>query len=171
MRSSTTQMRLGIFVRPIAGLLWLLIGAFSSVEAATCAVSFGKGPNTKGIRAIHAANDGALLFAATSGVFRLDGDRLVRIGGDQTLGAVYPGFYSASDGTLLIGTTNGVFRRDGDRLVPVGQDTYAGRIMRFYTARDGTLLIGANISELTHRIAQFPPPGCLVWVSRPCRAI
>jgi hypothetical protein len=144
MRSRTTRMRLGIFVHPVAGLLWLLIGAVSTVEAATCAVSFGTGPNVEGITAFHAANDGALLFAATSGVFRLDGDRVVRIGGDQTLGAVYPGFYGTSDGTLLIGTTNGVFRRDGDRLVPVGQATFAGRIMRFYTTRDGTLLVGTG---------------------------
>jgi hypothetical protein len=82
------------------------------------------------------------LLATTSGVFRLDGDHLVRIGGDQILGVGYPGFYSASDDTLLIGTTHGVFRRDGDRLIAIGQDTYADRMMRFYTAHDGTLPIG-----------------------------
>jgi hypothetical protein len=137
-------MRLGILVRLIAGLLWLLLGAYSSAEAATCAVSFGMVPSGEGIRAFHAAKDGALLLATTSGVFRLDGDRLVPIGSDRTLGAIYPGFFTARDDTLLIGTAHGVFRRDGDRLVPIGQDTYAGRIMRFYTARDGTLLIGTD---------------------------
>ena len=87
-------MRLGIFVRPIAGLLGLLLAAFSSAEAATCAVSFGMVPNGEAIRAFHAAKDGALLLATTSGVFRLDGDRLVRIGSDRTLGVIYPGFFA-----------------------------------------------------------------------------
>ena len=135
-------MRLGVLVRSIAGLLWLSLGA--STEAATCAVSFGMVPNGEAIRAFHAANDGALLLATTSAVLRLDGDRLVRIGSDQALGVVYPGFFRAGGDTLLIGTAHGVFRRDGDRLVPVGPDTFAGRIMRFYTARDGTLLIGTD---------------------------
>jgi hypothetical protein len=100
-------MRLGVLARSIAGLLGLLLGA--SAEAATCAVSFGTVPNGEAIRTFHAANDGVLLLATTSGVFRLDGDRLVRIGSDQTLGVVYPGFFRAGDDTLLIGTAHGCF--------------------------------------------------------------
>lgn len=85
-------------------------------------------------------DDGTLLLGGGFALYRLDGDRIVRIGADQQTSQV-TFFHKTRDGSLLIGAQAGVFRRDGDRLFRITDASETGKIFGFFATRDDTLLL------------------------------
>ena len=95
---------------------------------------------------------GALWFATTNGLFRLQGGTLTRYGIEQGLADPRVRVLKVTrDGRLLVGSYTGLYEWRNERLVPVGLDTGfpAGiHVTAIYELAGGQLLVG-NLSRET----------------------
>src|SRR5262249_34840667 len=105
-------------------LIFLILFLFGTIAptlslAASCLLRTGKNQDIGRVLELHTAGDGALLVGTDNGVFRREGDDLIKIGKD---GGLVSGFYTAGGITLVtIEGGGGLRRRDGDNLIPIGQ--------------------------------------------------
>ena len=81
-----------------------------------------------------------MLLGGGGALYRLEGDRIVRIGADQQTGQV-TFFHKMRDGSLLIGGQDGLFHRDGDRLFRITDLSETGKFFSFAATRDDVLLL------------------------------